>query len=102
MKMAYKNKTNTCSTLRTLDQATVFRPRNSRTLYMTTKYTGMDDIFSNTAYEDYYENIQYHDNEPSADYLCACVELDTGNIVFFHSNIEVEQVECCLVIEEEE
>jgi hypothetical protein len=69
---------------------------------MTTVYTGMDDIFSNTSYQDYYDNIQYHADEPDADFLRACVELGTGVITFFHLDIEVEEVECCLVIEEEE
>lgn len=90
--------------LRELEQAEVFRPKNSQRVYMTTMYTGLDDIFSETAYEDYVENVQnfdFDDCPPNANELRACIELSSGDIVFFHLDIEVKPLECELNIIEE-
>jgi hypothetical protein len=91
--------------LRELDQGEVFRPKNSQRVYMPTAYTGMDDIFSNTAFEDYVLNVQnfdFDDCPPNADELRACINLVDGTIVFFHLDIEVRVLECELNIVEEE
>lgn len=90
--------------LNLLEDGEVFSPKNSQKVYMVTAYTGMDDIFSNTAYEDYVENVQnfdFDDCPPTASELCACIDLENGKIVFFHLDIEVKVLECELNIVEE-
>ena len=104
MKITYSKGYTPTPNLRSLEHGEVFRPRNSQRVYMTTAYTGMDDIFSNTAYEDYVDNIQsfdFDDCPPCADDLRACVDLSNGTMIFFHLDIEVVVLESELNIIEE-
>ena len=104
MKITYSKGYTPTPKLRSVDQGEVFSPRNSQKVYMATLYTGYDDIFSDTAYEDYAENIQnfdFDDCPPTARELRACVDLSNGEIVFFHLDIEVKVLECELNIIEE-
>lgn len=101
MKITYSKGYIPTPTLRSLEQGEVFRPENSLKVYMKTAYTGFDDIFSDTAYEDYAENIQNLDFDTARD-LRACVDLSNGEIVFFHSDIKVRVLECELNIVESE
>ena len=104
MKITYSKGYTPTPKLRSLDQGEVFRPKNSLKVYMTTMYNGMDDIFSDTAYEDYVENVQnfdFDDCPPRANELRACIELSSGDIVFFHLDIEVRSLESELNIIEE-
>lgn len=104
MKITYSKGYTPAPTLRSLEQGEVFRPKNSQKVYMTTMYTGADDIFSDTAYEDYFENIQSFEFDgcpPIVDELRACIDLSNGTMVFFHLDIEVRPLECELNITEE-
>ena len=104
MKITYSKGYIPTPKLRELDQGEVFRPKNSQRVCMVTAYTGMDDIFSDTAFEDYVLNVQnfdFDDCPPSADELRACVDLTSGEIVFFHLDIEVRLLECELNVIEE-
>lgn len=104
MKITYSKGYNSYPELRQLEQGEVFRPKNSQRVYMATMYTGLDGIFSETAYEDYVENVQnfdFDDCPPSADELRACIDLSNGTMVFFHLDIEVKVLESELNIIEE-
>lgn len=104
MKITYSKGYTPSPKLRSVEQGEVFRPKNSQRIYMTTMYTGLDDIFSETAYEDYFDNIQNFDFDncpPSADELRACVDLSNGEIVFFHLDTEVKLFGCELNVIEE-
>lgn len=104
MKITYSKGYTPTPKLRSLEAGEVFRPKNSQKVYMTTQYVGMDDIFSDTAFEDYVLNVQnfdFDDCPPSADELRACVDLSNGTMVFFHLDIEVRLLECELNITEE-
>ena len=80
----------------------VFRPINSQRIYMKAAHTGLDDIFSETAVEDYYENIQNVElDKDHANHYWACIDISNGNIVFFHRDIEIKPLECELNIIEE-
>ena len=102
MKITYSKGYTPTPTLRSLEQGEVFRPINSQRVYMPTIYTGLDDIFSETATDDYYENIQNMDfDHDHANLYRACVDLSNGTIVFFHLDIEVRPLESELNIIEE-
>lgn len=104
MKITYSKGYIPTPKLSSLKVGEVFRPTNSQRVYMKTAYTGFDDIFSDTAYEDYVENIQnfdFDDCPPTASELRACADLENGDIVFFHLDIEVRPLECELNIIEE-
>lgn len=104
MKITYSKGYTPRPTLKLLNYGEVFRPTNSQRVYMVTAYTGYDDIFSNTAYEDYLENVQnfdFDDCPPTANELRACIDLSNGKMVFFHLNIEVKVLKCELNIIEE-
>ena len=58
MKITYSKGYTPAPKLRELEIGEVFRPLNSQQVYISTMYTGLDDIFSETAVEYYYENIQ--------------------------------------------
>ena len=106
MKITYSKSYTPTPKLRSLEAGEVFRPENSLRVYMTTRYTGMDDIFSDTAFDDYVLNIQnfdFDDCPPNADELRACIDLENGKIVFLHLDIEIRPLECELnIIEIEE
>ena len=103
MKITYSKGYTPAPTLRSLEQGEVFRPLNSQKVYMTTEYTGLDDIFSEIAVEDYYENIQNMELDyEHANLYRACVDLSTGTMVFFHLDIKVRVLEYELNIIEEE
>lgn len=103
MKITYSKGYTPAPTLRSLDQGEAFRPLNSQRVYMPTMYTGLDDIFSETAVEDYYENIQNMDfDHDNAQCYRACVDLLTGIMVFFHLDTKVRILECELNIVESE
>ncbi len=104
MKITYSKGYTPTPKLHSLKAGEVFRPTNSQKVYKVTAYMGMDDIFSDTAFEDYVENVQnfdFDDCPPSADELLACTDLTNGSIVFFHLDIEVKPLECELNIIEE-
>jgi hypothetical protein len=101
MKIIYSKGYTPAPTLRSLKLGEVFRPLNSQRIYMTTMYTGLDDIFSDTAYGEYALNIQTIDDPYNAAELRACIDLENGKIVFFHFDIQVKVLECELNIVEE-
>ena len=104
MKITYSKGYTPDPTLNSLKVGEVFRPINSQRIYMKTAYKGVDDIFSNTAYEDYIENIQsfdFDDCPPIPKELCACIDLTDGTIVLFHLDITVKMLKCELNIIEE-
>ena len=102
MKITYSKGYTPYPKLRELEQAEVFRPKNSQRVYMATAYTGLDDIFSETAVDDYYENIQNMDfDHDNAHHYRACIDLEDGTMVFFHLDIEIRPLESELNIIEE-
>jgi hypothetical protein len=101
MKITYSKGYTPYPKLRSLGIGDVFRPKNSQKVYITTMYIGTDDIFSDTACENYIENIQNFDLDNTKDFR-ACVDLSNGTMVFFHLDIEVRELECELNIIEEE
>ena len=106
MKITYSKGYTPYPKLRSLNAGDVFRPANSQRVYMTTEYGGLDGIFSDTAFEDYVENIQsfdFDDCPPGPRDVRACIDLSDGTIVFFHLDIEVRVLESELnIIEENE
>ena len=102
MKITYSKGYTPAPKLRELETGEVFRPLNSQRVYMTTMYTGLDDIFSETAVNDYYENIQNMELDyEHANLYRACVDLSTGTMVFFHLDTKVRPLESELNIIEE-
>ena len=88
--------------LENVDGGAIFRPINSQEIYLALDITAQNDIFytDNYAVEDKWLNYQNHTLETYND-LIACVNLNDGDLVFFHKDLEVIELNHKLLIESE-
>lgn len=106
MKIVYENILPIIPRLAEINYGQVFRPTNSRAVYMRLPYTADEAVF--TSYEatlnDYIQPIQVDGSldDKEGDEFIACVRLDSGVLAFLHKNTKVERLNCELVIKEEE
>lgn len=113
MKIEYTNKQPTKNpTLRELKPGEAFRPTNSPNIFMRCDHDGESRLLSNYA-PDIWESITVTGQEPFEDVdvfrenhdydeLIVCVHLATGSITLFYQGIEVERLNCKLLVEEGE
>lgn len=110
MKIEYTNKQPTKDpTLADLKPGEVFRPTNSRTIYMCCGLSGESRLLSEHASDiwDYtalvgsepFERKEEFDENHDYDELIVCVNLTTSGVVLFYQDIEVERVNCKLLVE---
>lgn len=96
-------------TLAELKSGEVFRPTNSRIVYMCCDLCGESrllsergsDIWEHTALvgdEPFEEKETFAENH-DYDELIVCVSLTTGSVVLLYQDIEVERVNCKLLVE---
>jgi hypothetical protein len=106
MKIVYKDIPAVVPCLAEVNYGQVFRPTNSRTVFMRLPYTTGAEIF--TSYEptlnDYIEPIQVGGSldDKEADEFVACIDLCDGSLAFLHKDTKVELLTCELVIKERE
>lgn len=95
-------------TLKDLKAGTVFRPTNISTLYISCDMAAEHCLLS-ASYGDLWDNFldlqdnfnddreffaEHHDYEE----LYVCVQLDTGEVVLLWEGIEVEELDCELIV----
>ena len=106
MKIVYKDIPAVIPRLAEVSYGQVFRPTNSRTVYMRLPYTAERELF--TSYDptlnDYIEPIQVDGSldDKEGDEFIACICLDNGVFTFLHKDTKVELLTCELVIKEGE
>lgn len=106
MKIIYKDIPSIIPCLAEVNYGQVFRPTNSRVVYMRLPYTAEGDIF--TSYDcilnDYIEPIQVDGSldDKEADEFIACIRLDSGVLAFLHKDTKIDLLTCELVIKERE
>jgi hypothetical protein len=104
MKIVYKDISAVVPCLAEVNYGQVFRPTNSRAVYMRLPYTAESAVF--TAYEatvnDYVEPIQIDGSldDKEGDEFIACIRLDNGTLAFLHKDTKVERLDCELMIKE--
>lgn len=98
MKINYANNSNQTN-LRYIEDGGVFRPTNSREVYIKTDLNAMDDVFSDLELRltNFYCALQDLPVD-SCEELIACVNLTNGEFVFLHRDLEVEKLDCVLNI----
>ena len=81
----------------------IFRPTNSQEIFLALDITAQNDIFytDNYAVENIWLNYQNHTLETYND-LIPCVLLNDGDLVFFHKDLEVIELNHKLLIESED
>ena len=100
MKLNYRN-TIESTTLDQVNYGELFRLTNSQRVFMRTSHEANEDLFNEceSRLMDYYENPQYIDwDSPYA--IAVCVEMETGQIVLFNSEIQVIQLSYVLEVED--
>lgn len=100
MEIVRKEKNLLC--LADLSSGDVFRPSNSALHYIKTELDGSDSLLSERDFdlEEGYVNLQNHNWEHYED-IILCVNLNDGEVVFFHKDITVIQpISATLEIEE--
>lgn len=106
MKIVYKDIPSIIPRLAEINYGQVFRPTNSRAVFMRLPYTAGAEIF--TSYDptlnDYIEPIQVGGSldDKEADEFIACIDLSDGSLVFLHKDTKVERLDCELVVKEGE
>lgn len=112
MKIEYINKQPTKTpTLAELKSGEVFRPMNSHIVYMCCDLSGESRLLSERA-SDIWEYVALVGDEPFVDRetfaenhdydeLIVCISLTSGNVVLLYQDIEVERVNCKLLVEGE-
>lgn len=100
MKLQYRN-TIESTTLNQIGYGELFRLINSQRVFMKTSHEANEDLFNEceSRLMDYYENPQYK-NWDSPYAIAVCVEMESGQIVLFNSEIQVIQLSYVLEIED--
>ena len=93
----HKNYTN----LFYIESGEVFRPVNSQQVYMKLYNDLADNIWNEceSRIYDYFENPQNHDFNDIYE-LRPCVDMTTGEIVFFHQDLRVVKLNYIMEVEE--
>ena len=100
MKLNYRN-TIESTTLSRVGYGELFRLTNSLRVFMKTAHEASDDLFNEceSRLMDYYENPQYK-NWDSPYAIAVCVEMESGQIVLFNSEVQVIQLSYVLEVED--
>ena len=89
------------TTLNKIGYGELFRLINSQRVFMKTAHEASDDLFNEceSRLMDYYENPQYKSwDDPCA--IAVCIDMETGQIVLFNSEIQVIQLSYVLEVED--
>ena len=83
-----------------IESGDIFRPVNSLTVYLKLANDYTDDIWNecDSRIIDYFENPQNHEVGDMRE-LRPCVDMETGEIVFFHENLRVVKLNYILEVE---
>lgn len=83
-----------------IESGDIFRPVNSLTVYLKLANDYTDDIWNecDSRIIDYFENPQNHEVGDMRE-LRPCVDMETGEIVFFHKNLRVVKLNYILEVE---
>lgn len=111
MQIEYANKQPTKTpTLTDLKSGDVFRPTNSRHIFMRCDLCGESRLLSDCGSDIWgyatfvgsepFENKDDFAENHDYDELIVCANLVTGGVTLLHESIEVEKVECKLLVEE--
>lgn len=100
MKLNYHN-TIESTTLDKVSYGELFRPINSQRVFMKTAHEASDDLFNEceSRLMEYYENPQCK-NWDSPYLIAVCVNMETGQMVLFNSEIQVIQLNYALEVED--
>lgn len=100
MKVNYRS-TIESTTLNKVGYGELFRLTNSQRVFMKTAHEASDDLFNEceSRLMDFYENPQHKDWDNPFD-IAVCVEMETGQIVLFNSEIQVIQLSYVLEVED--
>ena len=84
-----------------IESGDIFRPTNSLTVYLKLANDYNDDVWNecDSRIMDYFENPQNQEVGDMAE-LRPCVDMTTGEIVFFHENLSVIRLNYLLEVEE--
>ena len=79
----------------------VFRPVNSQQVYMKLYTEARDDCWNEceSRLYDYYENPQNQELSDIYDQARPCVDMTTGEIVFFHNELRVVKLNYTMEVE---
>ena len=109
MKISYTNGHN-CAQLKNIGAGTVFRPTNSRALYIRTDTNGnsllLNDRCQNLwgSVADIQSNFEHSKTtfEETHDYeeLILCIDLANGGAILFYEGIEIERPACDLLVDD--
>ena len=101
MKITTKNPTNTTA-LWNIDSGELFRPINSQVVYMKLWNELCDDCWNECESRLYvlYEDLQDQDVNDITNEARACVDIATGEIVFFHKELRVVKLKYTLEVED--
>lgn len=84
-----------------IESGDIFRPSNSLSVYLRLANDATDDIWSECESRiiDHYENPQNHEVW-DMEALIPCVDMETGEIVFFHKDLSVIKLKYLFEVEE--
>ena len=84
-----------------IDSGELFRPANSQQVYMKIWNELNDNCWNEceSCLYDYYENPQDHDFDDIRNEARVCVDMTTGEIMFFHRDLQVVKVNYKFTIE---
>ena len=105
MKITYSKADKKYNALGELPNGAIFRPKNSLELYMVTNHRADDEIINSDvalcyAEDDNIQNFDYCDVPPKTYELIGCVGVPCAELHFFHQALEVEELNCELIVEE--
>lgn len=100
MKISIKDHTN-YTNLCYIESGEVFRPVNSQQVYMKLYNEIDDDIWNecNSPLYNYYENPQNQELVNGIEDAKPCVDMTTGEIVFFHQDLRVVKLNYIMEVE---
>jgi hypothetical protein len=100
MEVNYKSK-EVRSLLARVSYGQVFRPANSLEVFIRTCGSADDDLFNecDSRIAEYYENPQDLDWDTPSE-LILCVKVSDGELVLFHREMEVVELDAVLEVEE--
>ena len=84
-----------------IESGDIFRPTNSLTVYLKLANDYTDDVWNENSNRimDYFENPQNNEVINIRD-LKPCVDVETGEIVFFHNDLRVIKLNYLLEVKE--
>ena len=85
-----------------IESGDIFRPVNSQTVYLHLASDITDDIWNecDSRLINYFENPQNHEIGGDMKALRPCVDMETGELIFFHEDLRVVKLNYLLEVEE--